>query len=29
MDVFFAKLPQTLSLCRAQFYREQPRLAAA
>jgi hypothetical protein len=27
MDVFFTKLPQALSLCRAKFYREQPRLS--
>jgi hypothetical protein len=28
MDVFFTKLPQTLSLWRAEFYREQPWLSA-
>ena len=28
MDVFFAKLPQSFSLCRTKLYREQPRLSA-
>jgi len=28
MDVFFTKLPQSLSFCWAKFNREQPRLAA-
>jgi len=29
MHVFFTKLPQPLSLCRAKFDRKQPRLSAA
>ena len=28
MDVFFTKLPQALSFCRAKLYREQPWLSA-
>ena len=29
VDVFFTKLPQTLSLCGPKFYRQGPRLPAS